>query len=95
MQTENDSLRNQRPRGSRPDGAVEDKWFLIKNVTELRLTHQIRLLTFMASQESKRLIIRVPKDAIIHPTLKAFVDEKKKVVAIEPLVSSGTVPRSI
>ncbi len=47
--------RQQTARGSRPDATVGDTWYLLKNVSQLRLTYQIRLLTFGAMQSRARL----------------------------------------
>jgi len=46
------------PRGSRPDAVSGDTMYLIKNVSRLRLTYQVRLLTYSASQSSGCLVIR-------------------------------------
>src|SRR5262249_48104259 len=49
------------PRGTRPDAVSGQDRYLIKNVTRLRLTYQLRLATFMASQTGTRLHVRVPQ----------------------------------
>lgn len=55
--------RHQVPRGARPDGDGGATWYLIKFVSELHLTYQIRLLTFGARQSGRRLTIVVPRPA--------------------------------
>ena len=40
--------RHQVPRGAKADAERDGALFLLKNVSSLRLTYQIRLLTFLA-----------------------------------------------
>ena len=70
-------------RGSRPDLERNDAMFLLKNVTHLRLTYQIRLLTFRAMDFKKKLVIRVPKGCLISQELKSFQSEHSKHLRIE------------
>jgi hypothetical protein len=65
--------KHQTPRGARADAHVREKLYLLKNVSRLRLTYQIRLLAYMAHQSQKKLVIRVPKKAVIDRSLAAFV----------------------
>jgi hypothetical protein len=60
-------------RGARPDAVDGDTWFLLKFVPRLRLTYQIRLLTFGAEQSGVRLVIRVPKGCRLSAPLRDFV----------------------
>jgi hypothetical protein len=56
---------------------------LIKACDVLRLTYQIRLLTFMASQQGLRLVIHIkPATRVSHP-LETFVREHLAIVSIE------------
>lgn len=71
------------PRGARPDAEVGEKVYLIKNTLHLRLTYQIKVLAYMAQSRNKKLIIRLPKDAKIHPSLKEFVSSVASLVKIE------------
>lgn len=75
--------RHQVARGSRPDAVSGSKAYLIKNVSELRLTYQIRLLTFLAAERRSRLVIRIPKSAQLSRDLRAFVKEHSAVLKIE------------
>jgi hypothetical protein len=75
--------RHQVARGSRPDAVVGDTWLLLKLVQELRLTYQIRLLTFGAYQSGVRLLIRVPKGCRFSAPLRAHIKEHKSVVKVE------------
>jgi hypothetical protein len=70
-------------RGSRPDAISGSDAWLFKNVSELRLTYQIRLLTFISAERGARLIIRVPKSARLSRDLRAFVKANSGVVQIE------------
>ncbi len=70
-------------RTSRPDAVRNDAFFLIKNVSTLRLTYQIRLLTLRASETGRKLIIRVPAACVIHRTLRTFRTEHSKIIRIE------------
>jgi hypothetical protein len=67
--------KHQTARGARADAEVGDKLYLIKNVSELRLTYQIRLLAYAAQSNNKRLVIRLPKQARVHKSLSDFVRE--------------------
>ena len=75
--------KHQVPRGARADAEQGDALFLLKNVSSLRLTYQIRLLTFRATDTGRRLTIRVPTRCIIHPSLRDFQRDHSKVIRIE------------
>jgi hypothetical protein len=75
--------RHQVARGSRPDAVSGAKAYLFKNVSELRLTYQIRLLTFLAGERGSRLVIQVPKSARLSRDLRGFVKENSAVLKIE------------
>ena len=75
--------KHQTPRGARPDAEGRDVLYLFKNVSEMRLTYQIKLLAFMAQDKNKRLIIRLPASAKIHPTLRDYVREFGRIMKIE------------
>lgn len=75
--------RHQVARGARPDAASGGTWYLIKNVSELRLTYQIRLLTFLAGEQGLRLIIRLPKSSRLSKDLRAFVKVNSAVLKVE------------
>ncbi len=57
--------------------------YLLKNVSLLRLTYQIRLRTFRAMETNCKLIIRVPKMCEIHSSLTRFRQENSKIIQIE------------
>jgi len=74
---------HQVPRGARVDAESFDKLLLIKNVSVLRATYQIRLLLFRAIEVRKKLVIVVPKHCVVHRTLRDLVREHSKIVRIE------------
>jgi len=75
--------RHQVARGSRADARDGDQAFLFKDVLELRLTYQIRLLTFMAEQTGGHLNIVIPRTSRISGDMQAFVRQHKALVRIE------------
>ena len=62
-------------RGTRADAESADEILLIKNVSLLRATYQIRLLAFKAVQTRKTLVITVPKRCEIHPSLRDLMSQ--------------------
>jgi hypothetical protein len=79
----NEALRELGGRGARPDAIVGDTWYLIKNVSKLRLTYQVRLLTFLASDAGACLRIRLPESALISPDLRRFLRDHRETVSVE------------
>jgi hypothetical protein len=75
--------RHQVARGSRPDAVSGATAYLFKNVSVLRLTYQIRLLTFLAGERGSRLVIRVPKATRLSEDLRRFTKENRASVKIE------------
>lgn len=75
--------KHQTVRGTRPDDESFDKVFLIKNVTELRATYQVRMLTYMASKKGKKLVIQLPKGAKLHSSLKELKKSASNVIKVE------------
>lgn len=63
---------HQVPRGSRPDAVVPGRWYLIKNVSLMRLTYQVRLLAYMAQQNSAQLVVVLPPADRVSMDLRAF-----------------------
>jgi hypothetical protein len=64
--------RHQVPRGTLPDAETNERIYLLKNVSLLRATYQIRLLAFQAEQSGKKLVLRVPKACKLSPDLRAL-----------------------
>jgi len=47
------------PRAARPDGTRDDRSFIVKNASHLRLTYQLFVLTMQAQTEGTGLVIVV------------------------------------
>ena len=75
--------RHQVPRGTRPDAQRHDRLYLLKNVSTLRATYQIRLVLHMAMQSGKKLALRIPARCKIAPDLAELQREYSKVFLIE------------
>lgn len=75
--------KHQVARGSLPDAETHNKIILIKRCSELRVTYQIKLLTYLAHQKQKKLVIELPKGAKIHRSLKEFRKQHSKLIKIE------------
>ena len=70
-------------RATRADGEVGDAIYLIKNVSSLKLTYQIRLLTFQALQSRRALIIGVPRRCQISEQLRTFAEQHSPAIQIK------------
>lgn len=70
-------------RGSRPDAIDGATWYLIKNAGTLRLTYQIRLLTFAAADAGARLVLRVPKECRLSGPLREHLSGHKPTIRIQ------------
>lgn len=75
--------KHQTARGARADAEVGGKIFLIKKVSMLRLTYQIKMLAYMASVRGKMLVIRLPKTAKVHADLNEYVKSNSGLVKVE------------
>jgi hypothetical protein len=75
--------KHQVARSTRADAETNDAFYLLKNVSLLRLTYQIRLLTFRAFSSRRKLVLRIPARCRLHSTLKDFQKEQSKIVRIE------------
>ncbi|QYG08028.1 hypothetical protein [Janthinobacterium sp. PAMC25594] len=75
--------KHQAVRGAKADAEVGDKVYLIKNVSQLRLTYQIKMLAYMAYERKLKLIIQLPKTAKIHDSLRNFVNGANGLIKIE------------
>jgi hypothetical protein len=83
MQADFVYTRHQTPRGARPDADIGNKLYLIKKVSEMRLTYQIRMLAYFAHTRDKKLVVQLPKQAKVHRSLRDFVREFDSFVKIE------------
>ncbi|PWU10040.1 MAG: hypothetical protein C5B50_26245 [Verrucomicrobia bacterium] len=76
---------SRRARGTRPDAIAADKFYLIKNLSMLRATYQIRLLTFFANKSGKRLVLKVPKGCQFAPSLHQLIKSTGAIIVREDL----------
>ena len=74
--------KHQVARGTRPDAETFDRLLLIKRVSELRATYQIRLLTYRAIQEGRKLVVEVPKGCKLHSGLLELKRQHPENIAI-------------
>ena len=77
--------RHQVPRGTRSDAETFDKIYLIKNVSMLRATYQIKLLAFKATENRKKLMLNVPKACQFHDSLKNLIKLTNNTIKRENL----------
>lgn len=75
--------RNQTPRSTRADAEKFNTLYLIKNVSKLRATYQVKLLAFRAVSEGLRLVIKVPKSCKFHPSLKDLIEKTGNTISRE------------
>ncbi|MCP4308110.1 MAG: hypothetical protein GY788_25195 [bacterium] len=75
--------RQQVARGSRPDDVGQNDWLLIKTCSLLRLTYQIRLLTFFAIEKKTRLTVVCRADVKLSDPLAAFLEQHKRHVRLD------------
>jgi len=75
--------RYQVPRGARADSESFDKIILVKNVSTMRATYQIRLLAFKAVESKKKLVIIVPHHCRIDHTLRDLMKNLPNIVRVE------------
>ncbi len=77
--------RHQVARGTRADAEGFDKIHLIKKVSVLRATYQIKLLAFKACQSRKKLILRVPTNYRFDPSLRELMKTVPETICRENL----------
>ena len=75
--------RRQVPRGARADSETFDKIVLVKNVSTIRATYQVRLLVFKAVETGKKMVIFLPKYCQVDRTLRELAKEFPKTVRVE------------
>jgi hypothetical protein len=69
-------------RGTRPDAESAKEFRLLKNVSQMRATYQVRLLAYRASRERKKLIIEIPERCRIHGTLRDLAGQMPQTIRI-------------
>ena len=73
------------PRGARPDAETTSAIYLIKNVSSLRATYQIRLLALKAAETGKKLVLKVPAACAFDPALQGLVKETDGLIRREDM----------
>jgi len=74
---------NQVPRGTLADAESQDAMYLFKKTSTLRLTYQIRLLTYFAVKSQRTLVINVPRCCIIHESLQTLAEQFPQSLRID------------
>jgi len=69
-----------RPRGTLPDAVKDGDVYLIKRVSNLRATYQVKLCAFMASTAGKKLYLLVPGSCQFHPSLTRLLAVTSAIV---------------
>jgi hypothetical protein len=77
------ATRHQVARSAMPDAEAFNRMYLVKNVSRLRATYQIRLLAFRAVEKGMQLILRVPEACIFDDSLSELIRKCGKSVARE------------
>jgi hypothetical protein len=75
--------KHQVARGSRADAETFNKVYLIKMVSMLRATYQIKLLAFKAVEAKKKLVLRVPEACRFHSSLEDFIKQTGRSIIRE------------
>jgi hypothetical protein len=75
--------KHQMPRGTMADGEKFNRLYLIKNVTSLRATYQIRLLAFRAVTEGLKLVLKVPSACEFQPSLLDLIKKTENAILRE------------
>lgn len=75
--------RSQVPRSARPDAEEFNRMYLVKNVSKLKATYQIRLLAFKAVDGGTKLVLRVPHSCEFDPELEKLIEKFPKALSRE------------
>lgn len=75
--------RHQTARGARADAEDDRRLYLLKKVSALHATYQVRLLAYRAQREGKQLVIRVPHGFKARPSLEALMVENPGLIYVE------------
>jgi hypothetical protein len=74
-----------RPRGTRADAETSDGIYLIKNVSRLHATYQVRLLAYAARERGKRLVLVVPPSCQFEAGLRDLMESRPGLIERENL----------
>jgi hypothetical protein len=73
------------PRGTRADAETEERIYLVKNVTSLRATYQVRLLALKAAETGKKLVLKVPAVCRFDPSLEQLISRTGNLIEREDI----------
>ena len=71
------SAQQERFRAILPDAQDSTRVVLYKACAELRLTYEIKLATYFALKEGRRLVIALPTTSSVHPTAQSYFREHR------------------
>ncbi|MBB6249426.1 hypothetical protein HDE80_004512 [Rhodanobacter sp. A1T4] len=77
------ATKHQVARSAMPDAEAFNRMYLVKNVSRLRATYQIRLLAFKAVDKGIQLVLRVPETCVFDDSLIDLMKKCGKSVARE------------
>ncbi len=72
-------------RGARPDAETASRIILIKRVSVLRATYQVRLLALKAAETGKSLILQVPPTCRFDASLQELIGLRPSLIRREDL----------
>jgi hypothetical protein len=75
--------KHQVPRSARADAEQFNRLYVIKKVTTLRATYQMRLLAFRAKSEGLKLVLKVPSGCKFDHTLSELIRKTGKTIVRE------------
>ena len=73
--------RHQVLRGTLPDAVDAKHIYLFKSASELKVTYQIKMCTYLAKSSGKKLVLQVPPQTRKSESLTAFLREHRETVA--------------
>jgi hypothetical protein len=65
-----------KPRGCLPDGVDKSRIVLVKACLNLRLTQEIKLIAYFATQTSRKLVIAIPEKCDLAKSLIVYAKEQ-------------------
>lgn len=77
------TTRHQVARGALADLETSSRIYLLKNVSMLRATYQVRLLLYKAVQTGKKLVLRIPRACKLAPELAELRREHRSSILVE------------
>ena len=77
------TTRHQIPRGVRADAEQGKKIYLLKNVSVMHATYQVRLLAYRALKEGKKLVIKVPKHGERGESLRLLMKDNPNLILFD------------